>query len=154
MNAIFKTIKKQIKSHRSADIKKGIQSLQLSNDPKRWITLKKEMGYPRIGNTQKMKFSITDFFTKCDQIRTFPRIWSHLLKKSVMENFLFCAVREFICGPKKSTTIAKTDQDKLKQFAEQLKSVFATKIELKDKDLEREIGKLFHPYPANIQSQR
>ena len=74
LNAIFKTIKKQIKSHRSADIKKGIQSLQLSNDPKRWITLKKEMGYPRIGNTPKMKFSITDFFSKCDQIRTFPRI--------------------------------------------------------------------------------
>ena len=35
--------------------------------------------------------------------------------------------------------IAKTDQDKLKQFAEQLKSVFATKIELKDKNIEREI---------------
>ena len=36
--------------------------------------------------TQKMKFSITNFFSKCDQI------WSHLLKKSVMENFIFCAV--------------------------------------------------------------
>ena len=71
-----------------------------------------------------------------------------------MENFLFCAVREFICGPKKGTTIAKTGQDMLKQFAEQLKSVFATNIELKDKDLEREIGKLFHPYPANICCQR
>ena len=35
--------------------------------------------------------------------------------------------------------IAKTDQDKLKQFAEQLKSVFATKIELKDKNIESEI---------------
>ena len=35
--------------------------------------------------------------------------------------------------------IAKTDQDKLMQFAEQLKSVFATKIELKDKNIEREI---------------
>ena len=41
---------------------------------------------------QKMKFSITDFFSKCDQIRSFLRIWSHLLKKSVMENFIFCAV--------------------------------------------------------------
>ena len=38
-----------------------------------------------------MKFSITDFF-KCDQIRRKLRIWSHLLKKSVMENFIFCAV--------------------------------------------------------------
>ena len=36
------------------------------------------------------------------------------------------------------TSMAKTDGDKLKLFAEQLKSVFATKIELKDKNLERE----------------
>ena len=36
--------------------------------------------------------------------------------------------------------IAKTDQDKLKQFVEKLKSVFATKIELKEKNLEKEIG--------------
>ena len=34
-------------------------------------------------------FSITDFFSKCDL-----RIWSRLLKKSVMENFVFCAVSE------------------------------------------------------------
>ena len=40
---------------------------------------------------------------------------------------------------KNGAAIAKTDQDKLKQFAEQLKSVFATKIELKNKNLEREI---------------
>ena len=39
-----------------------------------------------------MKFSITDFFSKYDQIRSFLRIWSHSLKKSVMENFVFCAV--------------------------------------------------------------
>ena len=43
-------------------------------------------------NVQKMKFSITDIFSKCDQIRGFLRIWSHLLKKPVMENFIFCAV--------------------------------------------------------------
>ena len=41
---------------------------------------------------QKMKFSITDFFSKCDQIRSLLRIWSHLLKKSWRENFIFCAV--------------------------------------------------------------
>ena len=33
----------------------------------------------------KMKFSIKDFFRKL-------RIWSHLLKKSLMENFIFSAV--------------------------------------------------------------
>ena len=31
---------------------------------------------------QKMKYSIKDFFSKCDQIRSFLQIWSHLLKKS------------------------------------------------------------------------
>ena len=39
-----------------------------------------------------MKFSIKDFFSKCDQIRRKLRIWSHLLKKSLMRNFIFCAV--------------------------------------------------------------
>ena len=38
---------------------------------------------------QKMKFSIKDFFSKCDQIRSFLQIWSYLLKKSLMENFIF-----------------------------------------------------------------
>ena len=41
---------------------------------------------------QKMKFSIQNFFSKFDQIRRFLRILSHLLKKSLMENFIFCAV--------------------------------------------------------------
>ena len=41
---------------------------------------------------QKMKFSIKDFFSKFDQIRSFLWIWSHLLQKSFMENFIFCAV--------------------------------------------------------------
>ena len=40
-----------------------------------------------------MKFSIKNFFCKFDQIRRKLRIWSHLLKKSLMENFIFCAVK-------------------------------------------------------------
>ena len=40
---------------------------------------------------QKMKFSIKDFFSKFGQIPSFVRIWSHLLKKSLMTNFIFCA---------------------------------------------------------------
>ena len=45
-----------------------------------------------VDTAQKMKFSIRDFFSKCEQIRSFLRIWSHLLKKPLMENFIFCAV--------------------------------------------------------------
>ena len=37
-----------------------------------------------------MKFFIKDFFSKYDQISSFLR--SHLPKKSLMENFIFCAV--------------------------------------------------------------
>ena len=39
-----------------------------------------------------MKFSIKDFLSKCDQIRSFLRICSGLLKNSLMENFIFCGV--------------------------------------------------------------
>ena len=39
---------------------------------------------------QKMKFCIKDFLSKCDQIPGFLQIWSHLLMKSLMENFIFC----------------------------------------------------------------
>ena len=36
-----------------------------------------------------MKFSITDFFNKCDQILRKLRICSDLLRKSIIENFIF-----------------------------------------------------------------
>ena len=41
---------------------------------------------------KKMKFSIKDFFSTSDQIRKKQWICSHLLKKFLMENFIFCAV--------------------------------------------------------------
>ena len=45
---------------------------------------------------QKIKFSIKDLFGEWDQVRSFLRIWSHLLKKSLMENFIFCVVYHVI----------------------------------------------------------
>ena len=39
-----------------------------------------------------MKFSIKDFFSKYGQIRIFLWIWSNFPKKSLKENFIFCAV--------------------------------------------------------------
>ena len=44
----------------------------------------------------KMKFYIMDFFSKCNQICRKLRIWSNLLQKSLMENFIFCAVINFL----------------------------------------------------------
>ena len=46
---------------------------------------------------KKLKFSIKDFFSKCDQIRSFLRISLHSLKKFLMENFHFlCSFYFFI----------------------------------------------------------
>ena len=44
---------------------------------------------------QETKFSIKDFFSKCDQIRSLLLIWSYLLKKSLMKNFIVGAVQGF-----------------------------------------------------------
>ena len=41
---------------------------------------------------RKMKFSVRNFFSKCEQICSFLRICSHLLKKFLMENSFFCIV--------------------------------------------------------------
>ena len=40
-----------------------------------------------------MKVVVKDFFSQYDQSRSFLRIWSHLLKKSLMENFNFRTVQ-------------------------------------------------------------
>ena len=44
------------------------------------------------------KFFVTKtslgFFSKCDLIRRKLRVWLHLLEKSLMENFDFCAVKK------------------------------------------------------------
>ena len=47
----------------------------------------------------KNEVSIKDFCSKYDQIRSFLRIWSHLLKKSLMKNFIFvqyCLFTKFV----------------------------------------------------------
>ena len=46
-----------------------------------------------INTAQKMKFCIKDFCSKCEQIQDFLRIWSRLLKKPLLENFIFCTVK-------------------------------------------------------------
>ena len=46
----------------------------------------------RVLSAQKMTLSIKEYFSKFDQNRRKPRIWSHVLKKSLMKNFIFCAV--------------------------------------------------------------
>ena len=52
-------------------------------------SLTTEVRFKLIKLHKKMKFSIKDFFSKWDQIRRKLRIWSHSLKKSLIENFIF-----------------------------------------------------------------
>ena len=41
-----------------------------------------------------MKFSINDFFSKCNQVHSYLHIRSHLLKKSLIETFIFqCRIK-------------------------------------------------------------
>ena len=39
-----------------------------------------------------MSFVVKDLFSKCEHIRTKLRIYSHLLNKSLTENFILCVV--------------------------------------------------------------
>ena len=57
----------------------------------RWLSHERSSNHSS-SHCTKNNFSIKDFFSKCDQIRRKLQIWSHLLKKSLMENFIFCAV--------------------------------------------------------------
>ena len=50
-------------------------------------------GEYHLRTAQTIMLSITNFFGKCNQIRCYPRIWSHLLKKSFKKNFTFCVVQ-------------------------------------------------------------
>ena len=47
----------------------------------------------RRSTAQRMKFSVKDFLNKCEQIRSKLQICSHLLKKFLTENFIFCVVQ-------------------------------------------------------------
>ena len=59
---------------------------------KNFTTYKKIIVYETNNTAQKVKFSIKDFFSKCNQICSFRQTRSHLLKKSLMKYFIFCAV--------------------------------------------------------------
>ena len=63
-----------------------------SNTQIQTLMFSKKLTHEPSAATQKMKFSITDFFSKREQIRRKMRIWSNSLKKSLTENFIFCPV--------------------------------------------------------------
>ena len=52
---------------------------------------------------KKIKFPIKDFFSKCDHIRSFLRIWSGLLKKSLIKISIFCTVMTLLSSSQHRT---------------------------------------------------
>ena len=72
--------------HRDLNILNFCNNLTSSEKRREKVVLEKTSH-----TAQRMKFFIRDFSSKSDQIHSFLQIWSHLLKKSLMENFTFCA---------------------------------------------------------------
>ena len=80
----------------------------------------------RTFTAQKMKFSIKDFFSNCDQLYRNLRIWSHLLQKSLIKNLIFCACSVYTSLHETLTlwsTISQNGQTYFKNLA-----VFSTKF--------------------------
>ena len=104
-----------------------------NTDSNRAREANKEQKQEKASNTaQKMKFFIKDFFSKCDQIRRKPRIWSHLLKKSAVKNFIFCAVQD------QFSEVQNTRSDKHWEYS------------LNTKPLKREFVPLFKTQPYTV----
>ena len=66
--------------------------LQIEKTENHHESLSKSLALYSSSTAEKMNFSIKDFLSKCDQIRRKLRILSYLLKKSLIEIFIFLAV--------------------------------------------------------------
>ena len=63
-----------------------------------------------------MKFSVKDLLSKCNQIRRFLRIWSHLPKKSLMENFIFLYSDKFENAQRISNFVSSLSEQNLSEL--------------------------------------
>ena len=68
-----------------------------------------------------MKCSTKTFSSKCDQIRSFDWIWSYLLKKVLMKNFIsgvmkvicFSYIKQIFCMSLKDKRLEKNHKPKI-----------------------------------------
>ena len=65
--------------------------------------------------TKNMKFSIKDFFSKCDKIQRKLPIWSHLLNKSLIKNYTL-NILESRNGIKMNTYVIRYSVIKISPF--------------------------------------
>ena len=76
---------------------------------------------PIIFTAQRIKFCVKDLFNKCEQIRSFMRINSHLLKKSLTENIIFWAL---VQANRQETTVKMKKTYSLKNHVTSLFTFF------------------------------
>ena len=90
-----------LKSHISSIYKSASCQLNALFRLKNFLGFNERKISNRNYTAQKMKVFMKDFFSKCDQICNLLQIWSHLLKKSSIKNFFFCAVLlQCLCSQK------------------------------------------------------
>ena len=65
---------------------------------------------------KKMNFSVKNFFSKCEYIRIKLRIYSHLLNKSLTENFIFCVANIIGFTPEPCKFFSKPNWQSLVYF--------------------------------------
>ena len=73
----------------------GLSSFKSSQNILSILSMLFESSIFNCNTTQKTKISVMDFFSKCHQIHRKLRIWLHLLKQSLMENFIFLCNANF-----------------------------------------------------------
>ena len=78
-------------SNKSPSSPSDNQSIKRKHDLRMAIICYQQSNYKIIHHPQWLLLT-HPLHKKCDQIRRNLQIWSHLLKKSLMENFFFCAV--------------------------------------------------------------
>ena len=49
-----------------------------------------------VNTAEKIKFSVKDFFGKCELIHSLRQTCSHVLKKSLTNDFIFCSVKSLL----------------------------------------------------------
>ena len=69
-----------------------------------------------VNTSQKNKFFIKDSFSKCDQIRRSFQIRLHLVEKSLMKSFTFCARGNFDAFGKPKRNMCMSD---IKEFTKE-----------------------------------
>ena len=84
---------------------------------------------------QKMKFSVKDFFSKCEQIHRKLWICSHLVKKSLSENFTFCAMTRGVSPL--CSCIQSISRNMLTRKLSLLISIFSSVIITNESDFEK-----------------